>query len=363
MNSAIRSCLSCVLISWGFQALPAQDATPLFISQGTEVSAQKLLLSLDGLSLVDKGNLKQDSSTFRFHSPLQDQSQSISTSSTFYRLELALEGTSLKLESDLLIDEELEMESGLLNLNAHSLFLEGENARISGENEQHRITGSGLIEKQTYLSFPHMQRPGNMGVEISAEAELGMSTLRRIHKPFSQDSLSLIERQYELIPAMQADVPISLSLDYYQVESPFVQGEALIPLQQKNQVYGKLNYYTDRPFRNKMELILPPVQKDWQIALSHEKETRRRGPQLLEIGPNPFHNRLEVNWSNRDDRAIGIKLYASGGVLVYQQALSDYGTSIKLENLGELAAGMYVLKIETDAGMILSQNLLKASAE
>lgn len=363
MNSAIHTAFCCVLISWGFQALPAQDAAPLFISQGTEVSAQKLLLSLDGLSLIDQGRLKQDSSTFRFHSPTQDQSQSISSNSAFYRLELAMDGTSLNLESDLIIDEELEMESGLLNLNAHKLFLEGENSRISGENEQNRITGRGIIEKQMYLSFPQLLRPGNMGVEISAEAELGLSTIRRIHKASSQDSLSLIERQYEFIPAMQADVPISMSLDYYQVESPFGQGEALIPLQQKNQAYGKLDYFTDRPFRKKMELVLPPVQKDWQIALSHKKEKRRRGPQLLEIGPNPFYNRLEVNWSNREDRAIGIKLYASGGLLVYQQAISDYGTSFTLENLGELAAGMYVLKIETDAGMILSQTLLKGSQE
>ena len=363
MNSAVRSGLSYLLIGLGFQTTLAQDAPPLYISPGTDVSADKLLLSLDGLSLDDRGDFWQDSSTLRFYAPEEDLAQYIHSNAYFYKLELALDGSSLSLESDLMLSNELFMESGLLDLNANTLHLEGEGARIVGENEQNRIMGVGMIETLIDLSFPKRVRPGNIGMEISAEAKLGMSTLRRIHKAAQADSLSLIERHYELIPALQVEVPISVSLDYYSVENPFGQGQSLIPLQEKNHQYGKLDYFTDRPFQNKMDIILPPGQKDWQLALTHEEKQTPRGPRQLDVGPNPFYNQVEIRWSNREDRAIGVQLYASGGALVYEQAISDYGASFHLENLGDLAAGIYVLKIETDTGMLLSQTLLKAASE
>ncbi|MDW3648870.1 MAG: T9SS type A sorting domain-containing protein [Bacteroidia bacterium] len=363
MNSAIRTSLNCILFFLGFHSMMAQDAPPLYISQGIEVSAQKLLLSLEGLSLNDQGNLRQDSSTFRFYSGDQEENQFLYSDASFYKLELALAGTSLKLESDLKLEENLFMESGLLNLNTHTLYLEGENSRIEGENEQNRITGTGMIEKQSFLSFPHLVKPGNMGMEISVEADLGLSTLRRIHKLSADNSLAILERKYELIPSLPADVPIAISLDYFEPENPFAQGESLIPLEEKQNQYGKLAYFTDRPFQNKMDILLPPVQKDWQLAITHKEKKPARGPQLLELGPNPFQHRLEIKWGNRADRATGVKLYASGGVLVYQQSISTYEGSFSLEKLGDLAAGMYVLKIETDSGMILSQTLLKGSQE
>jgi len=363
MNSALRSSFSYLLFGLGLLTLSAQDAPPLYISEGTEVSAQKLLISLDGLSLYDQGELTQDSSTLRFYSDKEERVQYFHSKASFYKLELALEGKSLLLESDLRLANELLMESGHLNLNSHSLFLEGESAQIKGENEQNRIMGAGMIESLSNLSYPQLVKPGNLGLEISVEADLGLSRVRRIHQLTNPDSLSLVERQYELIPSLKVDVPISISLDYFQVENPFGRGQKLIPLEEKNHQYGKLAYFTDRPFRNKMDILLPPVQKDWQLSLTHEEKAAPRGPQQLEVGPNPFFSRLDINWLAREDRAIGVKLYASGGSLVYEQAISEYGTSFSLDNLSELAAGMYVLKIETDSGMLLSQTLLKAARE
>ncbi|MEM8887125.1 MAG: hypothetical protein AAGD28_03990 [Bacteroidota bacterium] len=363
MNSVIPSFFSYVLFGLGFLSLAAQDAPPLYISEGTEVSAQKLLISLDGLSLYDQGELKQDSSTLRFYPDKEERAQYFHSKASFHKLELALEGKSLLLESDLKLANELLMESGHLNLNSHTLFLTGESAQIKGENEQNRIKGAGAIEASRNLFYPQLVKPGNMGLEISVEADLGLSRIRRIHTLRQSDSLSLVERQYELIPALKVDVPISISLDYFQVENPFGQGQKLIPLQEKNHHYGKLTYFTDRPFRNKMDIILPPVQKDWQLSLTHEEKAAPRGPQQLEVGPNPFFSRLDINWVGREDRAIGVKLYASGGNLVYEQAISAYGTSFSLENLRELTAGLYVLKIETDSGILLSQTLIKAARE
>ncbi|MEO1212728.1 MAG: T9SS type A sorting domain-containing protein [Bacteroidota bacterium] len=363
MKSSIYILCYFFLLLFAFKTGKAQDVPQVYIGEGTEVSAQKLHLSLKGLSLMDHGNFIQDSSTIRFHAGEGKEHQVIHSKATFYKIDLDLAGKVLSLDTDLRVEERILLASGSLNLNTHTLMLESTQSNISGENDNRRVLGEGVVEKITNLSFPASVDPGNIGMEISADADLGLSKIRRIHRITQTDSFPLVHRQYELLPSIKAEVPISIRIDYHRIENPFNWNQELMPIFEKQEQWGPLSYFTNQSQDNSMNIILPPVQKDWHIGLTTSGAKSQRGPSILDLGPNPFSDRLKINWKGREDRAVSAKIYGSGGALVYSKSLVGYGSSISLNQLEDLAVGMYILKIETDSGMILSQTLLKGPHE
>ena len=77
----------------------------------------------------------------------------------------------------------MQLVSGQLDLLANNLTLVTSDGTITGEDENTRITSTstGSIIKAVDLNAPHSINPGNIGIEISSSANLGLTEIRRGH--------------------------------------------------------------------------------------------------------------------------------------------------------------------------------------
>lgn len=80
----------------------------------------------------------------------------------------------------------------------------------------------------------------------------------------------------------------------------------------------------------------------------------------LFVSPNPAKNNLQVSFYSKQNENVDIRLYNSYGQLVYQQTYQS-GTAgsqqVTLNDLGRLATGTYILKLQTNEG-ILNERIL-----
>ena len=85
------------------------------------------------------------------------------------------------LEQDAEVNGNLIFQQGFFDLGFYDLYLSG---LLVDESENSRITGSlgGELVVEAVLNAPSGQNPGNVGIEISSSADLGLTTIRRGHQ-------------------------------------------------------------------------------------------------------------------------------------------------------------------------------------
>lgn len=138
----------------------------------------------------------------------------------FYNLKISkTSGATLYLDVDILVENNLEMDQGKLDLVAALLTLDG--GQIIGENEANYITGSsnGKIEYITVLNSPDQQNPGNLGIEITSIANLGQTEITRSHiAQTSSTGGRGIHRYYDISPANNSGLNATFRIYYNNSE-------------------------------------------------------------------------------------------------------------------------------------------------
>ena len=192
----------------------------LFISSGTKVVANgsPQIVVNDG-KFVNDGDFTAGSSTFFFKGSTATEYSTIygANITTFNNLTISKSSNDVRLDFDIQVAGDLQMDGGLLILNYSDIELGGE---ILNETAANRITGTegGAIIKTLTLDNPSNENPGNLGAVITSSSNLGSTIIRRCHVQQNNGSGTGIFRNYEIIPANNTNLDATLRFRYFDEE-------------------------------------------------------------------------------------------------------------------------------------------------
>ena len=144
-----------------------------------------------------------------------------SDTTSFYNLGVARPVGGVRLAADIFVGNELRMTGGLLELNQYQIDLDF-TGNIVNETEDNRITGiwGGSVKRQMLLDAPVLTNPGNLGFSITSDANLGLTTIIRRHKPQTNEAgtgLS-IARTYEVSPENNTGLNATVRFQFFDAE-------------------------------------------------------------------------------------------------------------------------------------------------
>jgi len=213
----------------------------LVICQLNNTSANMVMesgayLVVDNLDFKNNGIFTQTAGTVKF-SGTTGTVVSGSMAPQFYNIELNKAGTSLQLQINLGITNQLLFTTGLLNLNNYNITLASA-ASLNGESETSRITGTtgGYVQIINTLNAPAAVNPGNLGAIITSAQNLGSTIIRRGH--VSQTNVrglgNSIFRYYDIIPTNNSALSATLGINYFNAELNSLDENSLLVVKSTN---------------------------------------------------------------------------------------------------------------------------------
>lgn len=203
------------------------------------ITGQEFTIHSGGLSL-ESGTLSLNETSVTNHARIYTQSGTLLSFSgtnelfingseeiTLHNLKIS---TDFRLENALLVEDTINLTSGLFNLSDFPIYLSG---FLMGENENARITadGSGEIINTSTLLANQENNPGNMGILINSDSEVSAVEIRRGHMPGENLSSSSIRRYYSLDPIPEE---YSITFSYLEAELDGISENEL-------QLFGEVN--------------------------------------------------------------------------------------------------------------------------
>lgn len=171
--------------------------------------------------LKNDGSLEPSSGTVRFSgSSATSPSISGAANTAFHALTLDRTGAPLVLDQSVQVGQNLNMVNGNIDLNGQVLDL-GTTGMLVGERNASRVTGpaGGYIQSVATLNAPVAANPGNIGLEISSPADMGLTEFRRSHTPFDVSPLDQsINRYFNVTPTSNNDLGATLKMYYFEGE-------------------------------------------------------------------------------------------------------------------------------------------------
>ncbi len=127
-------------------------------------------------------------------------------------------GAEVILNREIEININFEMISGNVNLNGNNVQLRS-NGIILNESSSSYIYGSaGVIKKTVSLNNPNNVNPGNIGVQITSNKNLGNTTIQRGHVAQNINGLTGIIRYYDVSPTTNTALNATVRFNYLDHE-------------------------------------------------------------------------------------------------------------------------------------------------
>lgn len=192
------------------------------------------------LSVVDthlkvEGSLNLEESTLSIIS--QGNYTEIGGTSTIPVKDLLLraEVAETVLGTDLLIYNQLVLDKGNFNIQNNIIELVNQTSEIIGEQEGRRVysRGDGAMVKDLLLDSPDKVNPGNLGLEITSEESLGITTIIRRHRSETLPVGESLYRSFEIIPSNPFSKAVEVNFHYIVSEAKDVPSNDLF-LWEKN---------------------------------------------------------------------------------------------------------------------------------
>ena len=179
-------------------------------------------LILHNASLINNGSFIADSGTVVFTSDAGSAGAFIggANPASFHHLTIGRSAGDLELNNDAFVTGRITLDSGNLQLNGYLLDL-GSSGSIVGERNEARITGArgGAVQITSLLNGPHSVNPGNIGVEITSDANLGSTVITRGHFQLTNSNgETSIQRWFDITPETNTNLHASLRFFYLDEE-------------------------------------------------------------------------------------------------------------------------------------------------
>lgn len=208
--------LNCLFNSASAQGLRVMNGGNLVFK-----GAAQLIINNGGIR--NDGNIVSDSSTVTISgNTITDNSALAGTSTTqFYNLVISKASNGTILQSNISVANNIYMNGGQFELNNFNINLDT-TGTIVNETETNRITGltGGTVTRQVVLNNPIAQNPGNIGVEITSPANMGLTTIVRGH--VSQTNTAgtgvSINRYFDITPSNNIGLDATTKFHYFDAE-------------------------------------------------------------------------------------------------------------------------------------------------
>jgi len=331
--------------------LPAgMQAQGLHLTKGASLVVNgKPSIVLNNAGLTNNGQFIADSGTVVFTGDNAGTASFVDGRNpvAFYNLTVTRSSGDLWLHNDAAIGGRIDMQGGNLLLNNHVLDL-GTTGSILGESNYSSISGAdgGVVKARALLNVPHGANPGNIGVAISSEANLGWTSVARGHIQQNAGTGSGIQRYFDIDPEFNSGRPGSLRFFYLDGE---LDGKNVDELG----VFSSDGFGWTSRGKDLADRTAGWVTKE-NIGLSHRftlaipgSSVNRSGVGLLQVSPNPSAGafRTLLVCDQEGDRLIG--LYDGAGHLLERKKWHCIrGMNVVEWNVTGLAQGAYHLSGE-----------------
>ncbi|MCB9034156.1 MAG: T9SS type A sorting domain-containing protein [Chitinophagales bacterium] len=146
---------------------------------------------------------------------------------TFEKLLLNKTASTLEVNTNIIVEDTLQLNSGIVDLNFRTLNL-GTTAYISNETDEHYITGFGSkIITQRSINNPTDDNIGGIGATITSTQNLGLTTIERVNISFTIFGLTSASRNYKITPSNNSSLDATLKLQYLTNELNGLQQSTL----------------------------------------------------------------------------------------------------------------------------------------
>lgn len=271
---------------------------------------------------------------------------------SFYNLTIDRSANDLQLNNNAAVTGRVTLESGNLQLNGYLLDL-GSTGNIVGERNEARITGEqgGTIRVTSVLNGPRAVNPGNIGIEITSEGNLGTTVINRGHYPLTNSGgETSIQRWFDVVAETNTNLHASLRLFFLDGELAgndkngltFYSGEetnGTLACLGKDAVDPNANWI----LKNNLDQL-----HRFTLAIGPDKVLAKTGATItsLQIYPNPSHNTFTLQIISKENGSGVISLYdQSGHLLEEKRGYWQAGSSTINWDIDRYAAGSYYLKV------------------
>jgi Secretion system C-terminal sorting domain len=203
-----------------------QSQGQLVIQSGAEIKITgNEFICLENINLKNDGTINQAFNTGKYIFTGNGNSIiSGSGSTNFDVLETAKTATSnIFLLQNIGVNKSVTFNGGLIDLNAYNITL-GTNGQLDNESENSRIIGpnSGLVIKTVTINTPLTSPfdPGNLGVQLTTNAVLGVTTFKRGHQSQMNGAGNgnSILRYFDIAPANNTALSATARFKYFDAE-------------------------------------------------------------------------------------------------------------------------------------------------
>ena len=300
-------------------------------SGGYLVMKGKAQLVMNNIAFDNDGSFIADSSNVRFIGEPGALANSImgNTNSTFNNLTLHTDPVSgVFLQQGITLTGTLGMEAGLLMLNGNDLNLGG-TGKIVGESSASRIEdvspGTGAVYAVRKLFAPQAVNPGNIGVEITSNANLGITKVFRYFQPQTLNTGgSGIARWYTITPSSNMGLDATLRVHYLDAELNGNGESALHVWTGSDLMDAWLDAGVDSADVNANWVQLSNIDHFNRVTLASGAGTaiEMSVPSSPVVAyPNPSHNQVALSITSSREKDVVMGLYDQTGHLLQRRAM------------------------------------------
>lgn len=304
---------------------------------------------LQDAALINDGELSAGKSLFVFTGNAASKATFIGGSRpvAFYRLALNKPQGSLLLDNNISVADMLSIDNGNIELNNHTIDL-GATGSISGERNDARITGAygGTVKTTALLNAPQAVNPGHIGVEITSASNLGMTTVTRGH--VAQDNAAGetgIQRYFDITPAVNTNLQVSLRFYYFDNELAGNDKEALNLFATKNGQQDWMLSGRDKTNGTAGWLAKNDISRLSRFTLAIAKTPAVPVKAAALAWPNPSRDGFTLSVSSSTEKDYIVGMYDQQGRLLEAKRLHCAIGNNQLQwDISKYAAATYYLR-------------------
>lgn len=276
--------------------------------------------------------------------------QSLDGLESFQFLVLELDNaTGLTLNQDVLVANELRMLNGALDLNGQIIEL-SDTALLIGETDVNRIFGSaGEIRTVRDLGSLTAENIANLGLELTTNNAMGLTTLIRGHAPRTVGSGTSIARYFEVHPTRDTDLGASLRLFYFPAE---LNGQDATTLALFRLNDGATNWTPAGGVSDVAGGFVEQTGIDalallWTLSSDGTTSLDDKRPALTAaVYPNPLQQGETLHFSGLEAGTYEVQLFDLRGRIVLEQLVDSPAPGAELSlAMPHLAKGVYTLQL------------------
>ncbi|WP_420387244.1 gliding motility-associated C-terminal domain-containing protein [Roseivirga sp.] len=193
----------------------------LLITENTHFSTSaNTAIHIIDTELSTEGNLNGKDAEFNLTSSQLQTTLGGTGTTQLGKLYLSAPNGEFLLESSMQINSLIALNEGNLNLQGNNLILTSTESTIEGESNNQYIysLSGGRIIKTLTLNQANKVNPGNLGISITSNDNLGLTEIHRIHESSALPTGTSIRKSFEIFSENQPISPLDIGISYFDID-------------------------------------------------------------------------------------------------------------------------------------------------